>query len=252
MDSFEQKIADCVNQKLTDGTVEKLIEEKLEKGVADAISELFTYRGKAKEMLVGKFEEVMIPVIEKHDFNQYLTKLDTVLTEIVNNTSIADNAVILDNFKQLMKNPVDDFSIVPISKIYDEWQNYVSENIDTRKLEIDYDDTPSYCDATTNMEVEKDERHWFSSTRDDYIVKFTCDEDEDMNCEFKLSGGYSDSRLRIDATTIPMDIHSLRTLSKFEIFIQQLIRSYSKIDLDIMHSCCDDVEIEAEPEASFS
>ena len=252
MDSFEQKIADCVNQKLTDGTVEKLIEEKLEKGVADAISELFTYRGKAKEMLVGKFEEVMIPVIEKHDFNQYLTKLDTVLTEIVNNTSIADNAVILDNFKQLMKNPVDDFSIVPISKIYDEWQNYVSENIDTSKLEIDYDDTPSYCDATTNMEVEKDERHWFSSTRDDYIVKFTCDEDEDMNCEFKLSGGYSDSRLRIDATTIPMGIHSLRTLSKFEIFIQQLIRSYSKIDLDIMHSCCDDVEIEAEPEASFS
>lgn len=252
MDSFEQKIADCVNQKLTDGTVEKLIEEKLEKGVADAISELFTYRGKAKEMLVGKFEEVMIPVIEKHDFNQYLTKLDTVLTEIVNNTSIADNAVILDNFKQLMKNPVDDFSIVPISKIYDEWQNYVSENIDTSKLEIDYDDTPSYCNATTNMEVEKDERHWFSSTRDDYIVKFTCDEDEDMNCEFKLSGGYSDSRLRIDATTIPMDIHSLRTLSKFEIFIQQLIRSYSKIDLDIMHSCCDDVEIEAEPEASFS
>lgn len=93
MDSFEQKIADCVNQKLTDGTVERLIEEKLEKGVADAISELFTYCGRAKEMLVGKFEEVMIPVIEKHDFNQYLTKLDTVLTEIVNNTSIADNAV---------------------------------------------------------------------------------------------------------------------------------------------------------------
>lgn len=252
MDSFEQKIVDCVNQKLTDGTVERLIEEKLEKGVADAISELFTYRGKAKEMLVGKFEEVMIPVIEKHDFNQYLTKLDTVLTEIINNTSVADNAVILDNFKQLMKNPVDDFSIIPISRIYGEWQNYVSENIDTSKLEIDYDDTPSYCNATTNMEVEKEERHWFSSTRDDYIVRFTCDEDEDMNCEFKLSGGYSDSRLQIDATTIPMDIHSLRTISKFEIFIQQLMRAYVKIDLDIMESYGDDVEIEAEPEASFS
>ena len=252
MYSFEQKITDCVNHKMNDGTVERLIEEKLEKGISDAISELFSYGGKAKKVLVGKFEETMIPVIEDHDFNQYLVKLDSVLTEIVNNTSVADNEVILENFKRLMKSPVEDFSIVPISKIYDEWQNYVSENIDTSKLEIDYDDTPSYCDATTNMEVEKDERHWFSSTRDDYIVKFTCDEDEDMNCEFKLSGGYSDSSLRIDATTIPMDIHSLRTLSKFEIFIQQLIRSYSKIDLDIMHSCCDDVEIEAEPEASFS
>lgn len=252
MDSFEQKITDCVNQKLNDGTVERLIEEKLEKGISDAISELFSYRGKAKDMLVGKFEEVMVPVIEMHDFNQYLVKLDSILTEIINNTSVADNAVILDNFKRLMKSPVEDFSIVPISKIYDEWQNYVSENIDTSKLEIDYDDNPSYCDATTNMEVEKAERHWFSSTRDDYIVRFTCDEDEDMNCEFKLSGGYSDQRLRIDATTIPIDIHSLRTLSKFEIFIQQLMRAHAKIDLDIMHSCGDDVEIEAEPEASFS
>ena len=252
MDSFEQKITDCVNQKLNDGTVERLIEEKLEKGISDAISELFSYGGKAKKVLVGKFEETMIPVIEDHDFNQYLVKLDSVLTEIVNNTSVADNEVILENFKRLMKSPVEDFSIVPISKIYDEWQNYVSENIDTSKLEIDYDDTPSYYDATTNMEVEREERHWFTSTRDDYIVRFTCDEDEDMNCEFKLSGGYSDSRLRIDATTLPMDIHSLRTLSKFEIFIQQLMRAYSKIDLDIMHSCGDDVEIEAEPEASFS
>ena len=150
-----------------------------------------------------------------------------------------------------MKTPVDDFSIVPISKIYDEWKNYVTENIDTDKLEIDYDDTPSYCNATTNMEVEKAERYWFSSRMDDYIVKFTCDEDEDMNCEFKLSGGYSDSRLRIDATTIPMDIHSLRTLSKFEIFIHQLKRAFSKIDLDIMESAGDEVEIVAEPEVKF-
>lgn len=251
MDNFEKRIIDCINEKLSDGTVERLIEEKIEKGISDAISELFSYGGKAKKMLVGKFEETMVPVIEKHDFNQYLVKLDSVLTEIINNTSVADNEVILENFKQLMKTPVDDFSIVPISKIYDEWKNYVSENIDTDKLEIDYDDTPSYCNATTNMEVEKAERYWFSSRMDDYIVKFTCDEDEDMNCEFKLSGGYSDSRLRIDATTIPMDIHSLRTLSKFEIFIHQLKRAFSKIDLDIMESAGDEVEIVAEPEVKF-
>ena len=120
MDSFEQKITDCVNQKLNDGTVERLIEEKLEKGISDAISELFSYGGKAKKVLVGKFEETMVPVIENHDFNKYLVKLDSVLTEIINNTSVADNDVILDNFKRLMKSPVEDFGIVPISKIYDE------------------------------------------------------------------------------------------------------------------------------------
>lgn len=252
MDSFEQKIIDCVNEKLNDGTVERLIEEKLEKGISEAINELFSYGGKAKKVLVGKFEETMVPVIERHDFNQYLVKLDSILTELVNNTSLSENKVILDNFKKIMKNPVDDFSIVPISRIYEEYQNYVSENIDTSNLEINYDDEPSYCDAITNMEIEECERRWFNSEKEEYIVKFTCDEDEDMNCEFKLSGGYSDKRLRIDATTIPMDIQSLSTLSNFEIFIQQLMRAWSKIDLDITESYQDYVEIEAEPEARFS
>lgn len=251
MDNFEQKIIDCVNEKLNDGTVERLIEEKLEKGISDAISEVFGYGGKAKKMLVGKIEETMVPVIEKHDFNQYLVKLDSVLTELVNNTSLVENKVILENFKQVMKSPVDDFATVPISRIYEEYQNHVSKNIDTSNLEIDYDDEPSYCNATTNMEIEKCERRWFSSERDEYIVKFTCDEDEGMNCEFKLSSGYSDKKFRIDATTIPMNIHSLIILSSFEIFIQQLMRAWSKIDLDIMESYQDEVEIEAEPEASF-
>lgn len=251
MGDFEQKIADCINQKLTDGTVERIIEEKIEKGVSDAIGELFSYNGSAKKLLVSKFDEVIVPVIENHDFNQYLVKLDTVLTEIVNNTSVTDNKVILDNFKKLMKNPVDDFSIVPVSRIYGEWQDYVAKNIDTSNLEIDYDDTPSYYSATTNMEVETVERKWFSRDAEEYIVRFTCDEDEDMDCEFKLSGGYSDGRLRLDATTIPMDIHSLRTMSEFEIFIQQLLRGFVKINLDIKSSFSDDVEVEAEPEADF-
>lgn len=251
MDSFEQKIIDCVSAKLNDGTVEKLIEEKLEKGISDAISEVFSYGGKAKKALVSKVEETMVPIIENHDFNQYLVKLDSVLTELVNNTSLADNAVILDNFKRLMKSPVDDFSIVPITRIYEEYQNYVSEHIDTSKLEIVFDDKPYYRDATTNMELEKCERHWFRSDSDEYIVKFTCEEDEDMNCEFKLSSGYSDKRLRIDATTIHMDIQSLSTLSSFEIFIQQLMRAFAKIHLDIAESYGDAVEIKAEPEMSF-
>lgn len=251
MDSIEQKIVNCVNEKLNDGTVERLIEEKLEKGISDAIGELFSYGGSAKKMLVKKFEETMTPVIEEHDFNKHLIKLDAILTEVINKTAIADNEVVLDNFRRIMKKPVEDFSIVPISKIYEEYQNCVSENIDTSELEINYDDKPSYYDATTNMEVEMCEVKWFRTDTTEYLVKFTCDEDEQMNCEFRLRT-YTNGDIHVDETTIPMDIHSLATLSGFEIFIQQLKRAWSKIDLDIMESHGDDVEIKAEPEASFS
>jgi len=252
MDSFEQKIADCVNEKLNDGTVERLIEEKLEKGVSDAISEAFGYGGAAKKLLVSKIEEVMVPVIEKHDFNQYLIKLDSVLTELVNNTSLVDNKVILDNFRRLMKPPVEDFKHFPLSNIYEAYQDYVSKNIDTDNLEVCTDDEPSYYDATTNMEITERERRWFSSIGDEKIIKFTCDEDENMNCELRLEKSSRDDTYRVDANSVNLDIHSLKNLSEFEILIQQLKRAYAKIEIDMGDSSGDCVEIEATPEASFS
>lgn len=49
-----------------------------------------------------KVSSVMIPAIERHDFSEHLVKLDTILTEIINKTSLADNQKILKNFKELM------------------------------------------------------------------------------------------------------------------------------------------------------
>lgn len=252
MDNFEQKIVECVNEKLNDGTVERLIEEKLEKAISSAIEDVLSYSGKGKKLLVSKVEETIVPVIERHDFNQYLVKLDSVLTEIINNTTLADNKTILENFETMMKAPVESLSTVPLSKIYDEYKTLVSKNIDTDNLEIDLDDSPHYYDATTNMELEACEKSWFGSSSDQMRVKFSCDEDADLNCEIALRKRRKDGKYEIAEDTVPLDVRSLRNLNRFEVFIQCLKRSWSKIEVDIMDSCGDGVEIEAEPEASFS
>ena len=103
MKTFEQKIAETVNEKLNDGTVEKLVEQYIEKGVSDALNEVFSWSGEGKKLIEKKLNETIVPVIERHDFNQYLTKLDSVLMEIVNNTILTDNKKMLENFKELMK-----------------------------------------------------------------------------------------------------------------------------------------------------
>ena len=43
----------------------------------------------------------MVPYIEKYDFSEYLPRLDTVLTEIVNSDACIENKKILENFKGL-------------------------------------------------------------------------------------------------------------------------------------------------------
>ena len=101
MKELEQRISDAVNEKLNDGTVEKLIEQHIEKAVSQSLDGIFGYSGSGKKMIQSKLDEIMIPVIENHDFNRYIVKLDSVLTEIINNTRLKDNKDSLENFKGL-------------------------------------------------------------------------------------------------------------------------------------------------------
>lgn len=132
METFEQKIADAVNEKLNDGTVEKLVGQYIEKGVSEALKEAFSFGGKGKELIGKKLNETIVPVIERHDFNRYLTKLDATLTEIVNATALADNRKILENFKGLMIEP--ETKEVKLSDIFKRYCGHVAANVDTDGL----------------------------------------------------------------------------------------------------------------------
>jgi hypothetical protein len=96
--TIEQSISEMLQKKLADGSIEKVIEEKLTKCIGECMENMFRWSGPAKELIEEKLKETMVPAIERHDFSEYTLKLDTVLTEIVNNTSLQDNKKILDNF----------------------------------------------------------------------------------------------------------------------------------------------------------
>jgi len=133
MDNFEQKILNAVSEKLNDGTVEKLVQQYIEKSVSRTLEELFSWSGDGKKLIEKKLSEVIVPVIERHEFNQYLIKLDSVLTEIINATVLVDNRKILENFKELMIEP--NRREIKLSEIFSRYCKHVAKNIDT-KIEI--------------------------------------------------------------------------------------------------------------------
>ncbi len=147
METFEQKIINAVNEKLNDGTVEKLVEQYIEKGISDALRDVFSYGGEGKKLIEKKLNETIIPVIERHDFNQYLTKLDAVLTEIVNSTNLSENKNILRNFKGLMKEP--EVKEIQLSEVFNQYCRHVAENVDTSELEADCEDGEPYYEFVT-------------------------------------------------------------------------------------------------------
>ena len=250
--NLEERIANAVIEKLTDGTVEKLVEQQIEKAVKDALEDVFRYSGKGRKMIEERLNEVIVPVIERHGFNQYIVKLDAVLTDIVNNTSLEDNKKILENFRGLMREP--EKKEIKLSEIFEEYCKHVAANVNTDDLEAHCEDGEPYYDhVTAQMEVEHEDKGWFNSSFDDCVVKFTCDEDKDLNCQIKLYKYKTEEKwnLRHLGETF-CDINSLRGLSEFEVFLMTLRRGFVDIIMDTESEYDSDIEPDEKPEWSLS
>lgn len=251
MSDFENKVAEIVANKLNDGTVEKLIEQKIEEAIKKGLDDVFGYCGDGKKLIEKKLNETIVPVIERHDFNQYLVKLDEVLTSIVNQTSIADNKKILESFKECLSEPQQ--KEIKLSEIFAKYRQHVADNISTDDLRACCEDgEPFYEYVTANMEVEHEDKGWIKSSYDDCYVKFVCDEDKDLNCQIKLYKSVDEDKWGILRGLNGIEINSLRNLSSFEAFLSVIQRSYTKIIIDTESEYADDITPTEKPEWSLN
>ena len=62
--NLEQNIKDVISTKLPDGTIEKIISEKLEKGINEAMEDLFRSYGDVGKTIKDKVKEVLIPELK--------------------------------------------------------------------------------------------------------------------------------------------------------------------------------------------
>lgn len=79
---------------------------------------------------------------------------------------------------------------------------------------------------------------------------FKCEEDEKLTKEIHLYES-KNNRFRIIRFKSKLDINSLRHVDEFDIFMMRLDRAFCDIT-DIIDMYDDDVEVEAEPEASWN
>lgn len=97
MANFDEDIQRITNELLENGTVDKILREKIEEGFTKAVESAFSY-GVLKDAIKKRVEEILVPFIEGYNMSDYLVKLDTVLTDIVNSTTLSDNKKLLENF----------------------------------------------------------------------------------------------------------------------------------------------------------
>ena len=232
MANFDEDIKKITDEILSDGTVDQIIREKLTDGIEKAISSSFSY-GKLGNAVKERIEQILVPFIEGYDMSAYITKLDTVLTEIVNKSVLMDNKQMLENFQYLMKEP--QITEIKLTDLFKEYEKFVAENMDTSGREVEWDELPEYKPMTVCFDLEEDRERIWSSFK--YAtIDFTVDEEEqqeELNRTVRLSKWDCDRRdgweIRVDANP---NLNSLRNLDKFDLLLLKLQRADVRIIAD--------------------
>lgn len=222
---LENSIKDCITKELENGVIEKVIAKKLEECVSDAIRDMFGYSGTVRKVIVEKVQSVMIPYLEQYDYSEYITKLDNVLVEVLKSSAI-ENKKLLENFKELMTSenlPQE----LKMKDIYKKWCKYCEEKIDKDNIE-NYDYEGGYINVSLNAEnISSDWSDW-----EKYVVRFVCEEDEDLNIEFYIERYKKyNNKFNLEWSK-ESDLKSLRYLNKFDMYMMKVNQAYLKIELD--------------------
>lgn len=220
--NFENDIIRITEEVLSDGTVEALMRDKIVDGFTDAIASSFGW-GELRKAIEARVEEVLVPYVESYDMGPYVVKLDEVLSQIVEQTALVDNAKILENFRRLMIEPTE--KSITLDELFKRYCKYVSENVDTSDLEIDYDDGPSYEPITAIAEIVEEESRFCKSDKFATLSLYV-EDGKAPNFRIRLTkwdfvreAGY---RISYDMTP---SLHGLARMSEFEVLLSTLSRA---------------------------
>ena len=214
-----------------------------------AIDSSFRY-GDLKRAIEGRVKEVLVPFIEQYNMGGYAVKLDDVLSQIVEQTALADNKRILENFRGLMVEPPT--KTVTLEEVFERYCGFVQRSIDTDGLEIVFDDEPHYECVTACAQIEMDERFLRNSLFEYATLSLWArDDDEALPFAVKLVRWKED---RANGFDIRYDraptLAGLSTMSDFEVYLTALSRACTKLTWD-KGMLDKEVQPDAEPEAEW-
>lgn len=248
---FDEDIKRITEEVLQDGTVDNIIREKVVNGFESAIADAFRW-GDLEKAIKARVTAVLVPFIEQYDMSEYVVKLDQVLTEIVNQTSLVDNKTILEGFQFMMTEP--QTKEVKVSELFSEYKKFVAKNMETSGRKVSWDSgEPEYeeMDVTVALE-EEDSRPWSSFKY--ATLEFSVDDEEqenELNRTIRLSRWKDDKKSGWEIRTeCNPAISSLRHLDKFDLLLVKLQRADVRLIVDVENDD-DYVYSNEKPEATY-
>lgn len=250
--NMDTEIKRITEEVLAGNEITKIIRENVQNAIGESIKRSFNY-GELGKAINARIESVMVPYIEKYDFKEYLPKLDTILTEVVNATPISDAKTVLENFRSLMTPPEKD--VMTMDEIFQAYCKYMASVAETSGRTVTYDSgSPEYESFECSMYYEDYSSEESLFERIEYTFKADIDTEYNERSEFVVTlSRYKhdkDKNYIIGCENEPT-ITGLKHLDDFEILLIRLARAGVKIDADSIKDMTEEVVPEKEPEPTY-
>lgn len=247
MKDYEGLIEGCFEDFICSDDFKTIMQKRIAQCMQDAIEDSFRW-GDLKNAMNKKITDVLVPYIEAYDMNRYTVKLDVLLGELADQTAIADNRRILENFGTLIADPVKE--TITLKEVFDAYAKYVAKNASGSGMEVE---DGYYLPVEIACDVEERSRRGFISQWEEVTVNLTADvpdDDERDDLSFTLmlhrwSNGKPDE-YRLFTPRVQPTIASLVRMNDFEIFLARLDRG--SMTITGIEDMRDSVDIDAQPE----
>ena len=250
--NLEEDLKNVVSEVMEDGTIHKMLKERVIQGFERAIDDSFKW-GELNKAITTRVKEVLVPFVESYDMSDYITKMDTILVDIIEHTALNDNKAMLKNFKSLMLEP--EGKTIKLSEIFKAYKKYVEENMETSGREVEYEcGEPEYTPMSVRAYVDFEEDRGWSHFEYGVIELATEEEDQEntLNRTIKISRYKNDKKedgYRLSVGHEPT-ITSLRHMNDFDTFLLRLERAGVKVILDFEDEF-DEVYASKKPEPTY-
>lgn len=236
----------ALQNKIESGDINKIIEQQIERMVEQALSSaLCGYNDDCcSKIISNKLKEVMNNVIERYDFNQYLTKFTDIIDKTIKNSTIGEYKKLIENLKIQIQEPPEE---IKMSELFKRYCDMIE-----KEVTVDYNSGYDIEEGSTYMEVEmkKDEESG------EYVFKFIDEYIENDNelsqytTKISIGTDYEGNKVITNVTGDQRFImfgwlNSLKHANEFQILLMKLQQNMSHIVIDTTEEC-EEVTIQAE------
>lgn len=231
---MEKLIKKVYEEKMQDGSFEKIVSEEFNKMVKNACESLFGYYGPLKKDIENKLKEVMGSLIDNTDFSSYVTKIQYIINEALEETAASDYKKVAESLKSILgQKHIETFSTIKASELFKEYCSFMAnEELDESDLadhiDIDYDDGEKTAYLECVMQL------------DDYhkVLRFNCNDVNDFK-ETKYKFEIALTRNNEIRFKPKIALTDYRFLDQFTCYLLMLSNNWVKVELDKTYSTND-------------